>query len=182
MKVGYTNQSTVDEYKKLRQLGCESIVDRDFFLTEIDSFEQFVREHIYDEMVILDLASIGKKFTINQLYPILALIKAAKGSLIINEFSRDDVFSTSIYVEFLYLVAIHDKQAYRFRADEALVTARKKGAVSGRPAIDEEIIDRINYMYEKERMTIQEVATACNVSIGTVYKYTRLAVRKQIRS
>ncbi|MEI5989742.1 helix-turn-helix domain-containing protein [Enterococcus crotali] len=178
MKIGYTSRSSNEEYEILYQLGCESIVERDVYLTEIDSFEQFVKENIHNEMIIVDLASIGSKFTINQLYPILTLIKKNKGSLIINEFSKTNVFTNGLYIEFLYLMATHDKQAYRIRADEALKTAKKNGRASGRPTIDLDIIERIRYMYDKEDMTIQEVAKACNVSIGTVYKYIRVAVER----
>lgn len=178
MKIGYTNRSSNNERELLYELGCRYIVERDHHLTEINSFEQFVRGNIQHEMVIVDLASIGTKFTINQLYPILTLIKNNKGSLIINEFSKKNVFSNGMYIELLYKMATHDKQAYRIRADEASKTAKKNGTASGRPTIDVDIIERIRYMYEKENMTIQEVAKACNVSIGTVYKYTRLAYRK----
>ncbi|WP_086315542.1 hypothetical protein A5821_003029 [Enterococcus sp. 7F3_DIV0205] len=179
MKIGYTSRSSTEEYEILYKLGCESIVDRDISLTEIDSFELFVRENIQHEMVIVNLASIGDKFTINQLYPILTLIKKNKGSLIINEFYTTNLFSNVIYLELLYLMARHDKKAYRIRANEAMATARKNGTSSGRPTINQDIIERIRYMYEKENMTIQEVAKVCNVSIGTVYKYTRLSIKNK---
>lgn len=92
MKIGYTNRSSNNERELLYELGCRYIVERDHHLTEINSFEQFVRGNIQHEMVIVDLASIGTKFTINQLYPILTLIKNNKGSLIINEFSKKMYF------------------------------------------------------------------------------------------
>lgn len=54
-----------------------------------------------------------------------------------------------------------------------LLRAAEKGIELGRPSIPEELIKEIRYLRNKEKKTIRYIADKCEVSIGTVHKYSQ---------
>ena len=53
----------------------------------------------------------------------------------------------------------------------SLARANKNGVTLGRPTIDEGTIEHINSLRNKQHKSIREIASICDVSIGTVHKY-----------
>lgn len=56
---------------------------------------------------------------------------------------------------------------------ERIATSQSLGTIFGRPTIDDDIIKRINRLYEYEKLTMREIASQCNVSLGSVHKYLK---------
>ena len=55
-----------------------------------------------------------------------------------------------------------------------LTNARKKGKIGGRPKTDMKVVHKIRQMYYTRHESVQTIATKCQVSIGTCYKYINL--------
>lgn len=52
-----------------------------------------------------------------------------------------------------------------------MARARENGIVGGRPSLDQKVIDEIIYLRKKHKKSIRQIASECDVSVGSVYKY-----------
>ena len=66
----------------------------------------------------------------------------------------------------------------RERTSAALVTARARGRVGGRPAKSQATVDMAIRMYESGNFTVEDIMRTAGIGRATLYKYLR--ERKQV--
>lgn len=168
-RVGYVNLDVLDdetakiEMDAIHELKVDLIVhdEDDLYHLNIDS-----------ELFIYELKSLGKSvIQLEQFLPELIdkdiqLIIAKKDSPL-NKLARNDLFSV------LLEIASSEHHVIRQRTIKGLTEARRKGHLGGRPTISEETIEKIRYLYQNKAYSLRDVASECNVSLGTVYKYVQ---------
>lgn len=87
------------------------------------------------------------------------------------QFLQEDVNFLTIYEKVLR----QEKKSIRNRTTKGLKKARNEGRVGGRPKISRELVDRIVFLHKEKKLTLREIADACEVSLGTAYKYVMQA-------
>ncbi|MGX7030254.1 recombinase family protein [Vagococcus zengguangii] len=78
------------------------------------------------------------------------------------------------FLAYLMDIGEREKNYLATRTKRGLKRAREKGNFGGRPRVNEEIIEKVRSLYFEKRLTYREIATECNVSIGTVHKYSKM--------
>lgn len=68
-------------------------------------------------------------------------------------------------------LSITDAKIRSARVVDAINERRKAGVVLGRPKVESKIQKKIYDLYVVQQLPMREVAEACDVSLGTVYKY-----------
>ncbi|WP_314062324.1 recombinase family protein [uncultured Vagococcus sp.] len=95
---------------------------------------------------------------------------------------KDDV-DTEVDHQFFkvcQLILNTDEKNASYCIRKSLDKARSMGKEIGRPTIDAEIVKEIQHLFVHERQSLRSIADKCQVSLGTVHKYTRLT--KQVDS
>ncbi|MGX6961998.1 recombinase family protein [Vagococcus xieshaowenii] len=78
------------------------------------------------------------------------------------------------FMEYLIDICEREKNYLASRTKRGLKKAREKGNFGGRPRVNEEVIEKVKHLYFEKKLTYREIAAQCNVSIGTVHKYSKL--------
>ncbi len=68
-------------------------------------------------------------------------------------------------------ITLIDAKIRSARVVEAIDNRRKAGVVLGRPKVETKVQENIYDLYVVQQRSMREVAEACDVSLGTVYKY-----------
>ena len=78
------------------------------------------------------------------------------------------------FLTYLIDIGEREKNYLATRTKRGLLLAREKGNYGGRPRVNPEIIEKVRNLYFEKRLTYREIAAECNVSIGTVHKYSKM--------
>ena len=78
---------------------------------------------------------------------------------------------SSDFISALKKFGTREKSIFKKQVAEGLERARDEGKSLGRPRISDEKIKQIRSLYKKKK-TLREIATKCDVSLGTAHKYT----------
>lgn len=170
MKIGYTiNKHDELEWQRLYEEGnCDLVVQAVDGQSALASFSDFVMAHTKDELVVVNLESIGLQ--ISQILPVMTLMEHEKVKI---HFIEKEVESDETYFFLLKSLANREKSLISMRTQLGLRRALKKGKKGGRPQLSQQKIDRIQFMFTKQKKSLREIANACEVSLGTAHKYTR---------
>ncbi|MBP1042449.1 recombinase family protein [Vagococcus sp. BWB3-3] len=76
----------------------------------------------------------------------------------------------NFYNQLVFIMNI-EQRIISARRIESVKEARKKGKIIGRPSLESELQEKIHCLYKENKMSMREIATTCNVSLGTVHKY-----------
>lgn len=167
-KIGYTVK--IDSEEEMRQLflmsGCLEVIQVQDEQDNYDKFADYLSTYNQAQLVVVNIESLGLQ--LNQLAPLLEIIINEKLDFV---FIEKQGMSNYSYLELLYRLAVSEKEIISRRTRKYLRVARSKGVVSGRPAINQDIIDEIKYLYTSNKRTLREISVACSVSLGTVHKY-----------
>lgn len=77
------------------------------------------------------------------------------------------------FLEHLMDICEREKKYLARRTKSGLKKAREKGNFGGRPRVTEEVVEKVRHLYFEKKLTYREIAAECNVSIGTVHKYSK---------
>lgn len=58
-----------------------------------------------------------------------------------------------------------------FKIKQMMVKSKSDVVKYGRPPISEKKIEKIRHLHNNKVLTLREIAIACNVSVGTAFKY-----------
>ncbi|GGD00036.1 recombinase family protein [Enterococcus wangshanyuanii] len=181
--IGYARTTIIDndldaQISRLSTFGCDEIHHESFDVTDdkqLTSELESVLSKLQadDTLVICRLNRLGRSTR-----QLTELIQEFKGSGI-HLVSLDDEIDTrepmgEIYFKTMNSLATMECNLIKERTLVGLNNARRKGKIGGRPKIDGRTVKRIRHLYHEKRETIQFIASKCNVSIGTCYKYINL--------
>ena len=82
-----------------------------------------------------------------------------------------DIFTSGDFGFILNVVVNMEKEVGRYKIKDKMVKASSKGKVWGRPQIDKEKIELMNFLYADNKLSMRQIAEKCEVSLGTVHKY-----------
>ncbi|MBP1040086.1 recombinase family protein [Vagococcus sp. BWB3-3] len=171
--IGYSYYLSLTDKRKLEAAGCELIVSGKKELTEFESFKHFLAEYGHENIVLVSLESIGKKYTLLQLGTVITEIVERDISVQFIDLCLWDETEINHYYSVILALVERERAASRQRVIDGLDRVRKKGVQQGRPPVDQGIITSIRQCYEKERMSMRAIADKFNVSVGTVHKYSK---------
>ena len=182
--IGYARTTIIDndldaQINTLTNFGCDEIhhesfdiIDEKQLTSELETVLSKLQPD--DTLVICSLNRLGRSTR-----QLTELTQEFKGSGI-HLVSLDDEIDTrepmgEIYFKMMNSLAHMECNLIKERTLFGLNNARKKGKIGGRPKIDDRTVKRIRHLYHEKRETIQFIASKCNVSIGTCYKYINLS-------
>lgn len=73
----------------------------------------------------------------------------------------------------LSVLAQFERDQISERTKEGLNSARARGKVGGRPAVDKKSIDNALMLYDAGNISIKDICTMCSLSKNTLYNYIR---------
>ncbi|MBP1040266.1 recombinase family protein [Vagococcus sp. BWB3-3] len=171
--IGYSYYLSTTDKQKLEAAGCERIVAGKKEWTELDSFKHFLAKYGHEEIVLISLESIGKKYTLLQLGAIITEIVEREISVQFIDLSLWEETELNHYYSVILALVERERAASRQRVMDGLKRVRKQGVPQGRPPVDQGIATSIRQCYERDRMSMRAIADKFNVSVGTVHKYSK---------
>ncbi|MBL1230276.1 recombinase family protein [Enterococcus sp. BWB1-3] len=181
--IGYA-RTTINECDLDTQLsllstyGCDKIYQDTFKPAEnnvncslLDSIVDDLKED--DTLVICRLNHLGK--STRQLTEFAHFFKKNHIHLVSLEEKIDTRGPEGpIYFKLMQGLAKMECELIKERTLIGLTNARKRGKIGGRPKIDMKVVHKIRQMYYDNHENVQVIASKCQVSIGTCYKYINL--------
>lgn len=181
MKIyGYIRTTITDENPQpqmtsLQEFGCTEIFHEDYLKPESTSLDDILDQmETGDALVVDQLYRLGK--STRQLADLMLRFQASQFDLICltdNIDTRDS--AGKLYFQWMNQMASMERALLKERTLLGLSRARQKGKIGGRPKIDAETVQKIRFLFFEKKESIQTIATTCQVSIGTCYKYIHLS-------
>lgn len=170
MMIGLTNNPGKWEDSLLRE--CHEIIYLNPKEVSTAYFLAIVKENSEHEIMVPNIQEL--RLQLVQLLPSFKYL--AQGHSFITFMQRDEnqQLSAEAYFNELYRLALLEEQIIKQRTKDAISRAKSEGVVVGRPKMPAETILMIQNMYQYEKKTIREIATICDVSIGTAFKYAKV--------
>lgn len=181
--IGYVRTTITDndpeeQINYLKEYGCSEIF-QESFENDPDSCNAISVESVVAQMnpgetlVVTELSRLGK--TTRQLTELTQQLKSKKNHLVsLTEEIDTRNAAGDAYFKLMDALSSMEYILIKERTLVGLKNARQKGNIGGRPKIDPKTIKKIRHLYYERKETIQYIATKCNVSIGTCYKYINL--------
>ncbi|MBP1040046.1 recombinase family protein [Vagococcus sp. BWB3-3] len=163
---------TIDQLKVMTSYACTEIfIEDEAFRADEQLINLLDTIQVEDQVVIYSLESFAKR--LKDLGKILSMMKQKNIRLISLKEKIDTLHSADFYTHALLLI---DFQA-EYTGDlikRGLQQSKLDGKTFGRPTINENVVDKIQVLLNSKKMTMREVAEACQVSLGTVHKYSQM--------
>ncbi|WP_314066665.1 recombinase family protein [uncultured Vagococcus sp.] len=168
MKIGYTvfNPDPSDLIRLYEEGKCEKVEVVKSNGDRTNEFLSFLKENKGNEIVVTNIEALH--ISLRAYSQIEALLQLYESQLI---FLDKEMESDDKYLSLLSKLAMIEKTIIGSRTREGLRKAQKTGKIVGRPRIEAEKINRIQFLYREQKKTIREIVSICDVSIGTVHKY-----------
>lgn len=170
MRIGIISEGYGDESMELLS-DCDEVEVLKAGDVTTDQFHRVVTSHLDDDLVIPSVAAIGLQLV--QLLPSFKVLANENKIIYFIQKDRSALLSDEIFFEELYHLALVEEMIIKRRTVASIRKAQEKGIVLGRPKIDRHLIKKIQKLHSLEKKTIREIATICNVSIGTAFKYAK---------
>lgn len=168
MNIGYTTQK---ESPKELQDKCQRVEYAYKTKQTSEGIINFLNDNLDNQIYVNQISDLGLQLV--QLLPCLNFLFTH--NKIIHFIDKGPLKGQSDleYCRSLLYLARNDQQIMMKRTVSGLAKSREKGIKSGRPALSDKKVEKIQDLYQKELRTLREIARICNVSLGTVHKYTR---------
>lgn len=172
----------VKVYAYIRQYKNVSISEQLKILKDIRCDEVFIEEQLSVERIELQRLQTSAKSNDKVIVTnikVLSLDASAAVDLMTHFISQnigfvslEENFNSKEYPSFtqIFLGLEEMDKCHKFKQTD--VSNKKiEYVVSGRPPVDGEKIQTIRFLYRSKSLTMRQIATKCNVSLGTVHKY-----------
>ena len=149
----------------------ELFIENDEFKASTELDKMLKNIMFNDQIVIYDIRVLFKGF--KELKELFKMMGEKKIRLI----SINDKLDTQDNAMFLdnILLMIKTEEEYRSHyIKHRIDQGRAEGKRHGRPRVDEEIIKKIQFLFNNKKYSLREISRICNVSLGTVHKYTKV--------
>ncbi|MFV0558674.1 MAG: recombinase family protein [Enterococcus sp.] len=182
--IGYVRTSITDsdsttQFQALQSYGCDQIFLDTFEEPAIKEAQADLSTVIStlapsDALVVSDLYRLG--YSTRQLTELTSHFQAENIHLV----SLSEAIDTrsnhgTRFFQLMDDLAKMEGSLIKERTLVGLDNARKNGKVGGRPKVSAKTVQKIRRLYYEKKETIQFIATKCNVSVGTCYKYINLS-------
>ncbi|MBP1042767.1 recombinase family protein [Vagococcus sp. BWB3-3] len=172
-KYGYVRKgfptSEKDQLTGILSYGCDEVFLEAHSLMEFRELDILLSVlKMGDVLVVTNLKVFGKKF--QGLRSLIDLCRDKQVQLI----SLEDQLDSNKAYDFFDLLDLLGRIDFACRSErtkQQIQLSREIGQTIGRPAIDKKKIERIYYLYHDKKWAMRKIATECDVSLGSVYKY-----------
>ncbi|GGA92525.1 putative site-specific recombinase [Staphylococcus muscae] len=175
--VGYARVSTQDQkldsqIDALKEYGCtkifsEKVSGKKFKRTELDKCLEYLREG--DTLVIYKLDRLGR--TTTQLIELSQWLEDNHIELqIINMNINTKDAMGKMFFTMMSAFAELEANLLSERTKKGLAAARARGRKGGRPSLPDYKKREINFLYDEQKLTGEEIAQQTGVSRSTVYR------------
>jgi DNA invertase Pin-like site-specific DNA recombinase len=171
---GYVSSSIMEEQLELLSQRSSFLILRNEELSEKEAFLSFLKKYSEENILIYSLSSLGFGITLIELTEIIDYIIEHQISIEVIDKGVAKDLSTKNYLLIFLDIQEMESEAKSFRTSQGLLQAQQAGTILGRPAVSEELIEKVKFLHEK-KLTYREIATKTNLSLGSVYKYVRYA-------
>ena len=120
-----------------------------------------------DQLVIYNLSNL--KRTLAEVATLLTVLKNADVELVV--LNKEELFNSMTDSEFFEFIIDLYEENQKVIQEKTRISQKNKRNV-GRPRISQRKIEQIRHLRLEKKYTLQEVSKICDVSLGTVYKYT----------
>lgn len=163
--------SETDQIVQIMAYKCEELFFESQSLLETTELEIMLDKLASeDTVVVASLQVFGK--SVQKLQPIIEIFKNKKIRLICLDNNLDTKRDSFFYSSFNYLYQM-DINCESEKIKQKIILARDEGKIMGRPSLDEETTERIYKLYHDYKWTMRRIANECEVSLGSVSKYTQ---------
>lgn len=160
--------STVEQLTNIMPYKCDELfIEEAKFEQEIELNQLLKKMNQKDQLIVYNFQVFGKN--LKAFKQLVIELQKKKIRLISVEDEIDTETIVSFYKSALTIIKMFENnQGHLVR--KSLERVKQSGSMTGRPAISDEVIKRILYLY-KQGKPMREIASICGVSLGTVYKY-----------
>lgn len=184
-QVGYIRTAINDEnieqqMNLLQQFGCQVIYQEEKPHEGLTLGKTVTQMEAGDYLVITSLYQLGKSS--RQLAGWIPVLREKAVHLVSLKEKIDTSHSLGHYFyDWMENIANMEKALLKERTVVGLQKAREHGKIGGRPKISPETIEQIRFLFFEKKQTIPMIASTCDVSIGTCYKYIHGKEAKKIK-
>ncbi|MBP1042814.1 recombinase family protein [Vagococcus sp. BWB3-3] len=170
VRKGFPNNET-EQLTSVMTYSCDELFFESSSLLEATELAELIsrlKEH--DSVVVASLKVFG--MNLQHLRPILTQFQQLKVRLV----SIIDHVDTEIDTFFYPLFDVFSEVDFDCKSErikQQIVHAREIGKNVGRPTLDDPTIEQIYSLYHEYKWSMRRIATECNVSLGSVFKYTQ---------
>lgn len=166
MKVSYTiYPERVEELSEY----CDDVKLVSIQENGTDFFLNFVKSNMENEIIIYSFEDIGIQLV--QLLPAIKVLKEFGKIVYLEDRTLYQNLTHQQTFDIICGLATNELIIMKNRAYEYRKLGLLRGTRTGRPPIDEKLVDLIRTLYMIEKRSIREIAAYCNIAIGTVHKY-----------
>ena len=176
MKLGYA--LTLSSEARLKKI-CDETVYMEIVEPNASQFLDVIKAHQGKQIVIVSLKELSLQLV--QMFPIFEWLHRQQQTLQVLDKGYLADLSDQAYQNFFHELSRSEKRAIVRRTQQGIALAVAKGTRIGRPSIPQEKIEQIQYLARSQKRTMREIAIACDVSVGTVYKYVNESRADQIK-
>ena len=164
MKIGYCCSEATEELAQLLDYGCEKIVTFKQTDNAKDHFKSVLNQFKGEVIVVASFNSLHIQLVQWQQF----VTMSQRLSIEIRLLAKD------ITLDVLWQLSENEIRVIRERTGRGLKQAKQEGRVGGRPKVSREKRNRIYYLSHHHKLPLREVASRCEVSLGTAYKYSEI--------
>lgn len=164
-----TPSNTVMQLHNLMAFDCDDIFIEEETLDNHKELEKLLLQlNNEDVLVVENISSFGK--VANELNDLFNSLFNKSVRLISREDALDSDNTYSFY-QLLQVMTSINKECSSRMMKERIAVSREKGLRFGRPPLDEAKIDEIKQLYHHDKLSMRDIVSKCQVSLGTVHKY-----------
>lgn len=160
-----------DQVKLIMAYNCDSLFFEGARLNDTTELEVILASlQPADCLVVPSLQVFGKD--LQHLVPLIAQFKEQEIHLV----SIKDQLDTErdrFFYPFFEVIASIDGACKAEYHNQRLNLTRESHKNMGRPTLEETTIERIYQLYHESKWSMRRIALECDVSLGSVYKYTQ---------
>ncbi|MBP1040120.1 recombinase family protein [Vagococcus sp. BWB3-3] len=161
--------TTTEQLKLLLPYDCEAIyIDNHDLSCDKELFVLLETLKSGDMLIAISLSSFGKQY--KSMAKLLEQLEEKKVSLI-TVLEKIDSRKLPYFYSISKSILDTSLCCHKEKTRQSLTRLKDEGALLGRPKIDEDTIRKMQFL-SNQKYTLREIAEMCQVSLGSVHKYT----------
>lgn len=164
-------ESLEEQIKKINDFKYDKLIIEDNALDNHQELEKLLASLLErDYLIISDMRVFS--YSLKALKKIYVKLQEKEVTLVsINE--HIDTSKSPNFFHDMIRILESDEKHRKYLVNINITRARNDGRIGGRPTISSDTIEKIQYLYIHEKLTLREIAEKCDISLGTAYKYAK---------